>query len=101
MPIRRKTKVRWWRGCEVYIAVAVFWYAVLGLWLALLTGVEATGSRIPMNPITADYEVLTGHLSWPHGWANALLVIETFLLVAALWLVRRILVDRVKRSAPE
>lgn len=98
-PVRRtKSRIRWWRGYELYILVAVFWYAVIGIWLALLTGSESNGSRIPMNPIAAVYHLLAGHITWPGSWATSLVVIEVLLLVAVGWLIRRMLIERTQRS---
>jgi hypothetical protein len=78
--------------------VAVFWYAAVGIWLALLAGSESTGSRIPMNPIAAVYQLFTGHINWPGSWATALVVIEALLLIAVGWVVRRVLTTRARRS---
>jgi hypothetical protein len=93
-----KPRIRWWRGYELYIVVAVFWYAVIGIWLALLTGAESTGSRTPMNPIAAVYQVFTGHATWPGSWATSLVVIEALVLIAVGWLIRRVLIERAQRS---
>ena len=96
---RTKTRIRWWRGYELWLIIGVFWFALIGVWLALIAGSHATGAIVPGNPIVAVADVAFGHVQWPGGYATLLVVLEFAVLVVLIWVLRRVLIDRAKASA--
>lgn len=95
---RTKARIRWWRGYELWAIIGVFWFALIGIWLALIAGSRATGAQVPGNPIVAVADVAFGHVEWPGGYATLLVVLEAAILVVLLWVLRRVLIDRAKAA---
>ena len=96
--VRHKSSVKWWRGYEIYVIVGLFWFMVIGVWLALLVGSRATGTIISGNPIYAVFTLFLGHMEWPGGWATGLVALEAVLLVMLMLPVRKILIGRARRG---
>jgi hypothetical protein len=99
-PTRAKSPGTWWRGYGMYAAVAVFWFMVIGIWLALLVGSKTTGATIPGNPVVAVSELLLGHMHWPGNWSTAFVVLEAGFLAVLTKLVRGALVARAGHASP-
>jgi hypothetical protein len=90
---------KWWRGHEVIIATVLLVLAVVGVWLAMLIGSQASGADISGNPVKAVEQLALGHVDWPGGWANAFLVFEVLFLVALWWVTGRIMRERMRGEA--
>ena len=95
---RTRNPIRWWRGYELIAVIGVFWFAVIGVWLALIAGSRATGANVPGNPIVAVADVAFGHTQWVGGYATLLVILEAVFLIVMLWLARRVLIDRAKKA---
>jgi type VI protein secretion system component VasK len=93
-----RNQVRWWRGYELIAVIVVFWFAVIGVWLALIAGSRATGAHVPGNPIVAVADVAFGHTEWPGGYATLLVILEAAFLGVMIWLARRVLIERAKKA---